>query len=175
MRAPENGLPLCPAASFFLAGEAPHCTSFWAPFWSPGLPIAWLLPASSRLDMKSYHILFFDGVQKAACFLAEHARVSAGNFHKSDWQDLPHKSSSQPQKTVGCSRCSLAKAHCKHVQYFLSHLISFQSPWTQDLAKPYLKNNLMSLFSRLSVTRPEILLGISQDALLLFIIKKHSG
>lgn len=84
----------------------------------------------------------------------------------------PIKPSGRPRKTVGFSRCSLAKIHCKHAQYFVSHLLSFQSPGTQPPVKPYLKNDLMSPFSRLSAARPEILLGTSQDALLLFIIEK---
>ena len=49
-----------------------------------------------HFDMKSYQMLFFDGVQNAVCFLAEHAIIPAGNFHKFVRQALPHKSSSWP-------------------------------------------------------------------------------
>ncbi|KAI4572748.1 hypothetical protein MJG53_012586 [Ovis ammon polii x Ovis aries] len=38
---------------------------------------------TGQFDMKSYQILFFDGVQNAVCFLAKHAIISLGKFHKS--------------------------------------------------------------------------------------------
>lgn len=38
---------------------------------------------TGQFDMKSYQILFFDGVQNAVCFLAKHTIISLGNFHKS--------------------------------------------------------------------------------------------
>lgn len=74
---------------------------------------------------------------------------------------------------VSFSRCSLAKAHCKNAQPYLPHLTSFQSPWTLQLVKPYLKNNLMPPFSWLSVTRPKILLGASEDASFGFLISRY--
>lgn len=76
---------------------------------------------------------------------------------------------------VSFSRCSLAKAHCKNAQHFLTHLTSFQSPWTLQLVKLYLKDNLTPPFSWLSVTRPEILLGASEDSSFRFVLSLLLG
>ena len=171
-RRAESSPLSCPSGRFFWDGEGISLPLLLSPL------VVSKVPASLTSQDKQYTLIWtLSAVLRWGADLsvlpAQCAGLSAGNLPKFIGQDLPYKSSCRPWKTVGVSRCALAKACCRCSSCFLPHPISFESPRTWHLAKPYLKNNLMSPFSWLSVARPVVLLGASQGAWLLPIIKKH--